>query len=409
MKTATAIVLLLMHPGLHPAHETKLPPPRPTFGGDVTFVRAHTDVVVLGTGNARVAVAPAWQGRVLTSTAGGDDGPTYGWINRELIASGNTLPHMTPYGGEDRVWLGPEGGQFSIFFKKGDPFDFQHWQTPAPLDTEPWKVTAQDAEKVSVARAMKLANHAGTSFDLQVERTVRLLDEGSVKQSCGLAPARGLQWVAYQSENRLVNSGRTPWTRKKGLLSLWILGMFNPSESTIVVVPARAGAVVNDLYFGKVPKDRLVKKGSTFFFRGDGQQRGKIGLRPEHARPTLGSYDAKGQVLTVVWYNQPKQRRPYVNSLWPPQKNPYAGDAVNSYNDGAPAPGVPPLGPFYELETSSPAAELAPGAALDHIHRTIHFQGEGPALDAMARACLGVGIEDIGSAFPPPPPAPLVP
>jgi len=380
-----------------------LPAAEPTFGGDVTFLRKHTEVVVLGGGKARVAVAPAWQGRVLTSTAGGDQGATYGWINRDLIASGKTLPHMTPYGGEDRLWLGPEGGQFSIFFKKGDPFDFEHWQTPAPLDTEPWSVTAKDGDKVSVARAMKLANHAGTSFDLKVERTVRLLEVAGVKESCGQPPAAGLEWVAYQSENRLVNTGQAPWTRKSGLLSIWILGMFNPSASTMVVVPARPGAVVNDAYFGKVPADRLVKKGNTFFFRGDGRQRGKIGLRPEHAQPVLGSYDGLEKVLTVVWYNQPKGKRPYVNSLWPPQKNPFAGDAINSYNDGAPAPGVKPLGPFYELETSSPAAELTPGAALEHIHRTMHFQGKEDALDAMARACLGVGLKEIGKGFATPP------
>src|SRR5438034_850406 len=42
-----------------------------TFGADVTFLRAHTDVVVLGGGRAQLVVAPAWQGRVGTSTAGG--------------------------------------------------------------------------------------------------------------------------------------------------------------------------------------------------------------------------------------------------------------------------------------------------------------------------------------------------
>jgi len=370
-----------------------------TFGAEVKFLRGHTDLVVLGSGGARVAVAPAWQGRVVTSTAGGDGGQSYGWINRDLVASGKTLPHMTPYGGEDRLWLGPEGGQFSIFFKKGDPFDFDHWQTPAALDTEAWAVTAKNASRVTVARPMKLTNRAGTAFDLRVERTVRLLDAGSVKESCGHIPPRALTWVAYQSENRLVNAGRAPWTRAGGLLSIWILGMFNPSPATTVVVPAAPGAVVNDVYFGKVPPERLVKQGDTFYFRGDGQQRGKIGLGPRHARAVLGSYDAANRVLTVVWYNRPAGPRPYVNSLWPPQKDPFAGDAVNAYNDGAPAPGVKPLGPFYELETSSPAAELAPGAALDHVHRTMHFQGPPPALDAMARACLGVGLAEIEGAF----------
>lgn len=61
-----------------------------TFGDDVVFLKKYTDLVVLSdpAGAAQVALAPAWQGRVMTSTAGGADGASFGWINRELIAAG---------------------------------------------------------------------------------------------------------------------------------------------------------------------------------------------------------------------------------------------------------------------------------------------------------------------------------
>ncbi|HEY0466124.1 MAG TPA: DUF6786 family protein, partial [Polyangiaceae bacterium] len=65
----------------------------------------------------------------------------------------------------------------------------------------------------------------------------------------------------------------------------------------------------------------------------------------------------------------------YVNSMWERQAAPYAGDVINSYNDGPPAPGKPPLGGFYEIESSSPAAALAPGGSLRHEHQTYHFSG----------------------------------
>ena len=91
----------------------------------------------------------------------------------------------------------------------------------------------------------------------------------------------------------------------------------------------------------------------------------------------LGSYDADNKVLTIVQFNQPAGVTDYVNSLWKLQDNPYGGDAANSYNDGPPAPGAKPLGPFYELESSSPAAALAPGKSLTHVHRTIHLTGAG--------------------------------
>jgi hypothetical protein len=373
-----------------------------TFGADLAFLRKHTEVVVLGAGKAQVALVPAWQGRVATSTAAGEAGASFGWINRALIAAGKIQPHINVYGGEERLWIGPEGGQFSVFFKKGDPFDLEHWQTPPPIDTEPFPMTAHDERKASFARTFKLTNYAGTVFDLRVERTVTLLDGDGVKAACGQAPAKGLSWVGYQSDNVLSNAGKSPWTKKTGLPSLWMLGMFTPSPATTVVIPHRVGAAerfVNDSYFGAVPADRLVVTAKAVFYRGDGQQRGKIGLRPEHARATLGSYDAQSKMLTVLWYSKPEGTHPYVDSTWRIQKDPFAGDVVNSYNDGPPTPGAKALGPFYELESSSPAAELAPGGSLTHVQRTMHFQGPRAALDGMARACLGLPLGEIEAAF----------
>ena len=120
------------------------------FKDDLAFLKAHTKVVVLGgaDGQAQVAVNPDIQGRVMTSTAGGPDGLSFGWINREFIASGVNNPHMNAFGGEDRFWLGPEGGQFSIFFKKGDPFDLEHWWTPPAVNEGSFDIAAQDAGRI---------------------------------------------------------------------------------------------------------------------------------------------------------------------------------------------------------------------------------------------------------------------
>ncbi len=94
-----------------------------TFGEDVSFLQTHTDTLVLAAddGKAKVAIVPSMQGRVMTSTSDGDAGLSFGWINRELIASGKLQPHINAFGGEDRFWLGPEGGQFSIYLRQGCP------------------------------------------------------------------------------------------------------------------------------------------------------------------------------------------------------------------------------------------------------------------------------------------------
>ena len=63
-------------------------------------------------------------------------------------------------------------------------------------------------------------------------------------------------------------------------------------------------------------------------------------------------------------FTRPDGAADYVNSMWEIQSEPYKGDALNSYNDGPPGPGQKPLGPFYELESSSPALALEPGQQL---------------------------------------------
>ena len=86
--------------------------------------------------------------------------------------------------------------------------------------------------------------------------------------------------------------------------------------------------------------------------------------------------------------------------MWKIQDEPFAGDVANSYNDGPPEPGAKPMGPFYELESSSPAAALKPGETIEHVHRTIHILGTDAELNALAKATLGMGLQEINSALP---------
>jgi hypothetical protein len=210
--------------------------------------------------------------------------------------------------------------------------------------------------------------------------------------------------VSYETINTLKNIGEKAWRKETGLLSVWILGMFTPSENTTVIIPYRGKAdsvtdVVNDRYFGKVPEDRLKMDDKAVYFSGDGQYRSKIGLSPQRSTEWLGSYDADNGVLTLVKYNKPDGVTDYVNSFWEIQKEPYEGDAVNAYNDGPPSPGAKPMGPFYELETSSPARELEPGKSVTHIHSTYHIKGSPEKLDAIMLKVLGVDTERATAIF----------
>jgi hypothetical protein len=392
---------------------TNASPPAPAaiaqgpFDSDLAYLRQNTHVIVLGEagGGAQVVVSPEYQGRVMTSTTGGASAPSYGWIGRAAISAGSKQPHINVFGGEDRFWLGPEGGQYSLYFKKGDPFDLDHWQVPEAIDWGGWDVDSQSPTSVRFKKRMALVNYSGTAFDIDVDRTIRMLDVAEFEKHFGVAAGPDVRMVAFESANTITNAGKEEWQPKTGLVSIWILGMFTPSAATTIAIPfapgpaTTLGPVVNDAYFGKVPADRLRATDSVIFFRGDGQYRSKIGLSPSRALSVAGSYDAERRVLTLVQYTRPAGATSYVNSMWQIQREPYKGDVINSYNDGPPAPGKPPLGPFYELETSSPALALRPGQASTHVHRTVHVTGRESELDRLVRATLKVGLTEISRAF----------
>ena len=178
-----------------------------------------------------------------------------------------------------------------------------------------------------------------------IERTVRLLNDAAVESMIGGKLPAGVRTVGFETDNRLTNRGDAPWLAETGLPSIWILGMLNPSPKTTVVIPFKAGAEselgpkVNDTYFGKVPAEYLRVDEDVLFFKGDGTWRSKIGISPQRTKGLAGSYDADGQVLTLVTYNVQEAPAGYVNSMWEIQEKPYAGDVINSYNDGSPRTG----------------------------------------------------------------------
>jgi hypothetical protein len=372
------------------------------YGFDLQFLQQYLKPIELKNGDACVLIAPEYQGRVMTSSASGMKGFSFGWINRDLIASGEIQPHINAYGGEERLWIGPEGGQFSIFFAKGSPdFDLAHWQAPACIDTEPFQTDSVDATTAVFSSKVQLTNYTGFTFDVEMTRKVTLLSNAQIAAKLNMELPEGINMVAFETDNHLKNIGSQPWAKETGALSIWMLGMMNPSPEVTVFIPYKKGdfgLIVQDDYFGKVPADRLQVSDAGVFFKADGKLRSKIGIPPKRALPTFGSYDAANKILTVVECSIDPVATEYVNSSWQLQEEPYAGDVINSYNDGPMTDGTQ-MGPFYELESSSKAGLLEPGATLSHAQRTFHFEGDEAALSKIALAKLGVSIDHIKTVF----------
>ena len=303
---------------------------------------------------------------------------------------------MNAFGGEDRFWLGPEGGQFALYFKKGDPFDGEHWQTPAAIDSEPFSLTNKTQTSATFTRNMSLINYSGTHLDVSVERTVSLLPTTELSRMLGIN-ADSLKIVGVQSDNVIMNKGKQAWTEQTGMPSIWILGMMNASEQANIIIPYKPGRgqPVNDSYFGKVPAERLKVGEKVALFKADAKYRSKIGVSPSRVTSWVGSYDPTSKTLTLVTYDYDPKNQRYVNSTWEFQKDPFSGDVVNAYNDGPMKPGQSQMGNFYELESSSPAAQLMPGASMRHRHTTIHIQGPQERLSKIAQQVLSIDLSTV--------------
>jgi len=356
-----------------------------TFGEDLEFLKQHVKTIVLrNTEGAAVVVVPEYQGRTMISTHGGDQGSSYGYINYGAVESDVIDPQLNLYGGEDRLWVSPEGGQNSIFFEPGVEMSFENWRTP---------------------------DWSGTKFKVQIDRSVVLLDSATASQKLGTDFSK-VKIVAHESHNTLINRGTDAWDPETGLIGLWMICMSKPGAKATLFVPFKAAAqesltdadIVTANYFGDLDDTRLKidRDNKMVYFLGDGHLRSKLGINFERVTNIMGSWDEERQVLSVVNFNLPESTpaNGYNNNLWEIQDAPYAGDVINCYNDGINDSGSGMVeGGFYEMETISPALALASGEGYTHIQRTLRIEGDRAELSAIAESLFGVGLDQIASQF----------
>ena len=134
-------------------------------------------------------------------------------------------------------------------------------------------------------------------------------------------------------------------------------------------------------------------KDNILYFTCDGKYRSKIGISPLIAKPIAASFDFKNNVLTLILPDV-KKNASYVNSKWEIQKGPYKGDVINSYNNGPLADGSQ-MGPFYEIESSSPAMASNKNQTGEYQQSTIYLQGDYNTLKQLARQLLSIDFDSI--------------
>ena len=371
-----------------------------SYGEDLKFIMQHAPGAIelkSADGASKVLLSAAYQGRVMTSTATGDSGTSFGWLNYKLLEETEKKKQFNPIGGEERFWLGPEGGQYSIYFKGKDSFSMGNWQVPPVIDTESFILEKSSETAATFSKQAKLTNYSGTEFNIDIRRTIQLLDKEDIAKKLQTVIPEAINLVGYETINSIRNIGQEDWSSDKGLLSIWLLGMFTPSPKTVVIIPFKAidnaRSFITDNYFGTMPPDRLQVKDSVMFFTCDGKHRSKIGLAPSIAKPLAAGFDFENNVLTLV-IPTVNATAPYVNSKWELQKEPYKGDVINSYNDGPLADGTQ-MGPFFEIESSSPALSLKKGETGEYRQSTFHLTGNYDDLKVIVKQLLGVNLDDL--------------
>jgi hypothetical protein len=382
-----------------------------SFEADVQFLSSYAPVEILEIpGEGRIAVSAEYQGRVMTS-AFGPGGTSLGYVNHKFIAEGKTGTAFDNFGGEDRFWLAPEGGQFALYFPVGPDASLtrEEWRVPAEFGKGAWDMRRERDGTISFRRNFTVTNRSGASFEVGVHRKVRLLHLGDLATRYGVVMPAGAKFVGFESVNTITNIGDKSWTPATGLPAIWSAGMFPPRPGSFAAIPFHKdpaeGVFVNTKYFAEPPADRFSWRREDGFglMKLDGLFEAKIGAPRDRTTGMLASYgllpDGAG-LLTVVATTIPGGKPGYTNNSWESvQADPFGGDAVNIYNAGPVIipnkenPDLPPTiipGGFYELETLSAAAQLNPGESIHHTHTTIHFTGEPGHLDYIGRKVVGI-------------------
>jgi uncharacterized protein DUF6786 len=370
-------------------------------GNDPILLKGHQ------TGK-EVLCAPSLVGRVLSSTFEAASGESLGWIGVEAIQSGPADPVFNNFGGEDRLWFGPEGSQFGLHFSSQEQ-TFSNYRVQYGMSSQPYNIPLISPENdfVVMKASIHLQNLAGTPFDIDVERTVRIVD------SCPYTAALSghVEFVGFQTENLVTNRSRLPINSETGLLCCWTPGQHPSKPHSIVVIPFRSGPSselgepIREDYFrdlcpgGKFPSDRWWIGNDHALMKADNQCRVKVGVGPKRAENRLGSIDLETFDLTIHdfdLYPEIPYVAPYWRELSPAELR--EGEAASVYIDG-PAEEGDEARSFYELETLSPAMPLKPGESFVHRNRVFHIRGDQSSIDTITRRFLHTDSAEISHVF----------
>ncbi len=348
---------------------------------------------------SKVMVAPGLNGRILTSKVGTVE--SVGFVNMNAIERGEASQQFNNFGGQDRLWIGPEAEQFGFYFEPGGDFDREKWRVPEPLNEGAMKVISADGQKITLQREMELTNYQSVQFKMRVDREVGVISSMQLNEEIGVSLPEEVEFTASYSLNTLTNTGDKAWSSATGLPTIWILGQYNGGANTVILAPFKTGEeselgpILFDDYFGKVREktpERLKVSDACAVFKADAKMEGKFGISPRRTTGFAGSYDPDQNLLIICKFDFDPEARFYPTYTWLENNpKPYSGDVFQTYNADSLSNSE---NSFYELESASPGRELNPGESFNHRHAVFTFQGSETALSAIAEKVLKIKLSE---------------
>lgn len=359
-----------------------------------------------GSPGREVLCAPSLVGRVMSSTFDARRGNALGWIGVDAIKKGPVDPIFNNFGGEERLWFGPEGSQFGLHFARW-PQNLTNYRVQPAVSSQAYQVTqiSQDRDFLVMEARIELTNLAGTDFKLNVRRTIRMVE------SCpySLGGGRRVESFGFQSETLVTNVSEFPIRKETGLICCWTLGQHPNIDGCFVVLPFKPGSVqrlgkpirldyCKDLCPGGIfPRARWSLGKNRALFQSDGKCRTKLAVSPARAVCRLGSVNFDGDELIINDFDCYPEL-PYVAPYWRhlSAEEILDGEALSCYIDGPDESGQRD-GNFYELETLSPALPLQPRESFLHRNRVLHIRGSQASIESIATRFLHVGRADVAA------------
>jgi hypothetical protein len=278
----------------------------------------------------RVAICPDWHGRVMTSSCDGLDGYSFGLVNvRAIDKSEDTDNEVLSndlgkffefYGGEDQLYLSPDGGVFSVYHNGlNDSLvgDISFGDSSGGFTEGKFVTDSEPPDpEIRMRRSVNFSNVAGTEFSFDISRVVRLMELDEIAKIFGQSVAVSLEqldtsYVAFQTSNTIVNRGDS-LTRNRGLVSLKIRNMLNTGVDSVAIIPFRVGQEIElgpsfgvD-FFDLAPHRQLRKLPQAVLLRADSRRRCQVGISRSRATSFLGSVDFRNGNLTLISFNLPE-------------------------------------------------------------------------------------------------------